>query len=179
MSDQETNLFAEAMHDVTPLPDNNKIKHYSREKQQQTARKTIKQLKRQPKSTPTLHLNRSVTFAKVGAFETVQYAQKGVQLRDIKRLKSGDFVVQSLLDLHGCTHEQALCQLNAFLAEAIAYRLRFLRIVHGKGYNSDSEFPILKNLTNEVLRQCPQVIAFSSAMEKDGGVGAVNVLLKA
>ena len=50
--------------------------------------------------------------------------------------------------------------------------------MHGKGYNSEAQFPILKNLVNQTLRTLTAVLAFSSAPEKDGGAGAVNILMK-
>lgn len=180
MSEQDKDLFAQAMQDVMPLKNDNKISQYDREKQRQISHLKLCQLKRkQPSHRKSLNLDPSQVFTKVGAFERMEYAQKGVQLREMNRLKKGEFTVQSLLDLHGFTHQQAEGELNAFLADAIGHKLRFIRIVHGKGYNSESEFPVLKNLTNEILRQCPQVIAFTSAAERDGGVGAVNVMLKA
>ncbi|CAN8141989.1 Smr/MutS family protein [Thiomicrorhabdus sp. 6S2-11] len=180
MSEQDENLFTEAMQDVMPLKNTKKVNQYNRSKQQQASQQTLRKLKRkQVKPNKSLQLNRYQEFSKVTAFEQLDYAQQGVQTRELRQLKKGDFRVESVLDLHGYTQDQAQKLLNDFLAEAINYRARFLRIVHGKGYNSDSEYPVLKNLTNEVLRQCPQVIAFTSAAEKDGGVGAVNVLLKA
>lgn len=180
MGEQDSDLFKQAMQDVVPLKDSNKVSQYDREKLQQVNRQTLRQIQRkQPNRLKRLTLDRSEVFSKVGAFESMYYAQKGVQMREINRLKKGEFGVESLLDLHGLTQEQAEIELNTFLADAISHHLRLLRIVHGKGYNSDNEYPVLKNLANEVLRQCPQVIAFTSAAEKDGGVGAVNVLLNA
>ena len=48
-----------------------------------------------------------------------------------------------------------------------------VKIVHGKGSEA-----ILKTCINGWLRQLPEVLAFCSAPPKDGGNGAVLVLLK-
>ncbi|HET8706021.1 MAG TPA: Smr/MutS family protein, partial [Pseudomonadales bacterium] len=42
----------------------------------------------------------------------------------------------------------------------------------------DGREPILKSSVNHWLRQLPQVLAFCSAQPKDGGLGAVYVLVK-
>lgn len=180
MSNDDQDLFAAAMSDVTPLKKSNKIDAYDREEQIARGKRILRdnRRKRMQKTHPELELDRKQVFSKVGAFDKLLYSQKGVQLREINRLKNGDFAVQAVLDLHGNTEEQAEILLNCFLADAIVQKLRFIRIIHGKGYNSENDYPVLKNLTNQILRQCRPVIAFSSAAEKDGGVGAVNILLK-
>jgi DNA-nicking Smr family endonuclease len=53
-----------------------------------------------------------------------------------------------------------------------------VRIVHGKGYNSWQNQPVLKIQLNKWLRQCDEVLAFCSARQADGGTGAVYVLIK-
>jgi DNA-nicking Smr family endonuclease len=53
-----------------------------------------------------------------------------------------------------------------------------VRIVHGKGLRSKAAGPVLKNLTDRMLRRRDDVIAFASARPAQGGTGAVVVLLK-
>jgi len=52
-----------------------------------------------------------------------------------------------------------------------------VRIVHGKGLNSDDSLPVLKNVVDRMLRQRADVLAFHSAPAAQGGTGAVLVLL--
>jgi len=52
-----------------------------------------------------------------------------------------------------------------------------VHIIHGKGYRSENSHPVLKNNLNQWLRQHRDVQAFCSASAKDGGAGAVLVLL--
>jgi DNA-nicking Smr family endonuclease len=53
-----------------------------------------------------------------------------------------------------------------------------VRIVHGKGLRSRAAGPVLKALTDRLLRRRDDVIAFASARPALGGTGAVVVLLK-
>jgi len=53
-----------------------------------------------------------------------------------------------------------------------------VRIIHGKGYGSREQAPVLKNSLNSWLRQHPDVLAFSSTRPEHGGTGAVHVLLR-
>jgi DNA-nicking Smr family endonuclease len=53
-----------------------------------------------------------------------------------------------------------------------------VRIVHGKGWRSGPGGPVLKGLTDHLLRRRADVLAFASARPADGGTGAVLVLLK-
>jgi DNA-nicking Smr family endonuclease len=55
---------------------------------------------------------------------------------------------------------------------------RCVQIVHGKGYNSPGNQPVLKNDINLWLRQHQDVLAFCSTPPKAGGTGALYVLLK-
>lgn len=97
--------------------------------------------------------------------------------KDMRRLKEGAFPIEAALDLHGSTTEQARKQFLDFLSNARKEGYRCVRIVHGKGKHG-KEVPILKNLVNNWLQQFPFVIAFCSAPNRDGGTGAVYVLMR-
>ncbi len=113
----------------------------------------------------------------VAAETLLEYSASGLSNKDMRRLKTGEFRVQSSLDLHGYTADEARYQILRFLEKALAEDRRCIRIVHGKGKHG-SETPILKNLVNTWLRQLPPILAFCSAPPRDGGAGAVTVLLK-
>ncbi len=95
----------------------------------------------------------------------------------LRKLRRGDYRVQDELDLHGMTAVQARTALRDFLREAGARDLRCVRIIHGKGLRSGARGPVLKASVNRWLRQWQAVLAFASAPERDGGTGAVYVLL--
>ncbi|MFT3762622.1 MAG: Smr/MutS family protein [Pseudoxanthomonas sp.] len=95
-----------------------------------------------------------------------------------RRLKRGQFSAQDELDLHGATVLQAEGLLRQFLKEAHDHEFGCVRIVHGKGLQSQDGAPALKNLVDRLLRQRNDVLAFHSAPPNQGGTGAVLVLLR-
>ena len=50
--------------------------------------------------------------------------------------------------------------------------------MHGKGLRSGPAGPVLKNSVQHWLSQWDEVLAFVSAQPRDGGSGALYVLLK-
>lgn len=106
------------------------------------------------------------------------FARTGIQQRVIKQLRRGRYRIDAELDMHGMTVDQARLTLTDFIKHCLASGARCIRIVHGKGHGSSSKLPILKNKVNSWLRQCDEVLAFSSARPEDGGAGALYVLLK-
>ncbi|MFT4249566.1 MAG: Smr/MutS family protein [Pseudomonas sp.] len=111
------------------------------------------------------------------AGDTASYRRDQLPPRLFQRLKRGQFSVQDELDLHGANATQAGTMLRQFLAEAHAHEYGCVRIIHGKGLQSDGGPPVLKNLVDRMLRQRNDVLAFHSAPLAQGGTGAVLVLL--
>jgi DNA-nicking Smr family endonuclease len=109
--------------------------------------------------------------------DEIQFRREGVQDRVLRKLKRGEYRVEDVCDLHGLRVDEAKAALREFLAEALARRLRCVRIIHGKGHGSGNRGPVLKNAVNLVLRKTAPVLAFTSARRVDGGTGAINVLL--
>lgn len=98
--------------------------------------------------------------------------------RTLNKLKKGDYEWQSGLDLHGYSLEEARSELESFIQDAIASKIRCVLVVHGKAWSGMADYPIIKSHVNAWLRELPEVIAFSSAQPADGGTGAVYVLLR-
>lgn len=108
----------------------------------------------------------------------LEYLADGLAPRILKRLKRGLFAVQDEIDLHRMSAALAEDSIRLFLHEAESRGLRCVRIVHGKGLRSKDATPVLKQLTDRLLRQRVDVLAFASARPGEGGTGAVVVLLK-
>jgi DNA-nicking Smr family endonuclease len=106
------------------------------------------------------------------------YVRPGVQRSVLRRLRRGDFVIQAELDLHGLTVDAARESLRLFLRRIRIERLRCVRIIHGKGLSSPNREPVLKYKVARWLRQCDDVLATSVAQPRDGGTGALYVLLR-
>ncbi len=106
------------------------------------------------------------------------FARSGLQLKTQKHLRQGKLIIEDHLDLHGLTVNEARKTLLEFINYAQKQQIRCIRLVHGKGYRSDQQHPILKNKINGWLRQHPSVLAFSSALPQDGGTGALYIIIK-
>ena len=115
---------------------------------------------------------------KVGLEDSLSFIAPGLQNNVLKKLRRGYFGLDAEIDLHGLTSNEAKRQLLHFLHTCIEEGCRCVHIVHGKGYRSTDNHPVLKNNLNLWLRQHPNVQAFCSAPPKDGGTGAVFVLLQ-
>ena len=115
---------------------------------------------------------------KVGLEDSLSFIAPGLQNSTLKKLRRGFFGLDAEIDLHGLTSHAAKQQLLHFLHDCVNTGCRCARIVHGKGYRSADNNPVLKNNLNLLLRQHKYVQAFCSAPPKDGGTGAVFVLLQ-
>ena len=96
----------------------------------------------------------------------------------LRRLARGEYAAQEELDLHGLPARAAEALLREFLRDCRTHGLGCVRIVHGKGRNSEERLPVLKNLVDRILRQRADVLAFHSPPAAQGGTGAVLVLLR-
>ena len=109
--------------------------------------------------------------------DEISFRRNGVQDGVMRKLKRGEYRVEEVCDLHGLRVEEAKAVLREFLAEALARRMRCVRIIHGKGKGSGPRGPVIKTAVNMILRKTGPVLAFTSARRVDGGTGAINVLL--
>jgi len=109
--------------------------------------------------------------------EVLQFLRSGIQTATFQKLRRGQFPVEDTLDLHGFTTAEASHQLQRFILQSRSTGRRSVRIVHGKGRGSPGA-PVLKTKINRWLREIPSVLAFCSSHPRDGGTGAVDVLLR-
>lgn len=110
--------------------------------------------------------------------EELRFKRPGVQNRVFQKLRRGEYCIESELDLHGYIVMEAKKILVRFLANARKRKYRCVRIIHGKGLGSREGRPVIKHHINTWLRRRDDILAFSSALPRDGGGGAVYVLLK-
>jgi DNA-nicking Smr family endonuclease len=97
-----------------------------------------------------------------------------------KKLKGGNLQIDARLDLHGCILENAHNRVYNFIEMAVSNNYRCLLIITGKGLNSNTNDTIKNNL-QEWFKEAyfaNRVIKYCDAAPKDGGGGAVYVLLK-
>lgn len=117
-----------------------------------------------------------LTDVDIDGTEALAYLRDGASPKLLRQLKRGQYAVQAEIDLHLMRQHEAQQALSRFLAEARDHGCLSVRIIHGKGRSSDRG-PVLKALCDRWLRQRADVIAFCSAAPREGGTGAVLVLL--
>ena len=168
--DDDDALFRQAMQDVTPLKPDNRVRH-----------------RPAPAKTPPLRpLQQEPGAGQLFSTDIIDepcpdrlYFERagGAQKSVLKKLRGGKLPVDSTLDLHGLNIEQARQQLIDFIESCRQFGYRHVIIVHGKGFRSQDR-PVIKPMVNRWLQETDEVLAFSSAQPKDGGTGAVYVLLR-
>jgi len=119
---------------------------------------------------------------------TLEYSDEYVQgfVTDLdpkiyRQLRAGQFSPEAHLDLHGLNAEQAMLTLLHFVREHYMAGKRCLLLIPGRGSNSPGGLPVLKEelkswLTREPLKRA--VLAFTTALPRHGGAGALYVLLR-
>ena len=107
----------------------------------------------------------------------LEFVRPGVQHGVYKNLRLGKYEIQSRLDLHRHTVEQARNALWLFVDDCHKHGVRCALVTHGKGEGREQPAR-LKSCVNHWLRQFDQVLAFHSAQKTHGGVGATYILVK-
>lgn len=98
-----------------------------------------------------------------------------------RRLRLGELPVDSRLDLHGKTADEARATLDEFLRERRTRRDRVVLVIHGRGEHSPGGVGVLRGEIAAWLSQgraSQHVAAFATARRDDGGEGALYVLLR-
>lgn len=176
ISDEDRQFFLDEVSDVRPLK----------------AEKRIETVKNKPKAKPRhIHQNVDEEFASetgqlsdptdlrdVAVEDVLFFARPGIQQKLQKKLRRGELPIEEELDLHGYTVQEARSAIQDFLHECKRQGIRYIRIVHGKGYRSENKVPVIKTHVAYWLPQHPDVLAYASALPHDGGTGALYVLLK-
>jgi len=108
----------------------------------------------------------------------LRFQRQHVGRRTMRKLARGGYSVQAEIDLHGMTLAEAMPRLRDFIEYSASQDRLCVRVVHGKGLGSGERGPVLKGAVNAWLRRWNNVLAFVSARQVDGGMGAVYVLLQ-
>ena len=103
----------------------------------------------------------------------------GLDRRTQTRMRRGQIDIEARIDLHGMTQEQAHRALNAFLKGSRDADRRAVLVITGKGRGSGEG--VLRDAVPRWLNEASSrqmIRAFSHAAPRDGGEGALYVLLK-
>jgi DNA-nicking Smr family endonuclease len=164
-------LFSKAMHDVQPL------KRGPERRQRHAPRPEG------PGGNPATDLFTSGKWDLVPTLQGdyIEAAHASVSQLTLRKLRRGDFRVQAECDLHGLSQETAKAEVFRFVQDSSMRQFGCVRIIHGRGNNSAGHQPIIKTRLQEWLcarRPARYVLAYCSALPRDGGTGAVYVLLR-
>ena len=127
---------------------------------------------------PTDSFSDGLDAGAVSSEDELFFARPGLQQRQLQRLRRGQLACSATLDLHGMTSATARAAVVSFIDDCRAQQIRCVHLIHGKGYGAGGDLPVLKNRLNSWLRQHHDVLAFCSAQPRDGGRGALYVLLR-
>jgi DNA-nicking Smr family endonuclease len=170
----DLNLFRQEVADARPLPYNNKV------------------LRKKPAPPPypvQSHLDEHEALKEslaagwtaedwLEAGDEPSFLRPGLARQVLRKLRSGTWVIQNQLDLHGLDRHEAREALSEFLAACLRRGTRCVRVIHGKGLGSKNREPVLKTKVKHWLAQREEVLAYCQARPVDGGSGALVVLLK-
>jgi DNA-nicking Smr family endonuclease len=160
--DEEPGSFADAMSDVVPLEDRDKLRRPPERRSDPP----------EPARRPSPGFRVRIEAGHV------EGRAEDVGRRTLAALRRGEYPVDESIDLHGLDADAARRTLiEAFEANAPT---RCLRIVHGRGLHSEDR-PVLKESLPDWLQRSPlswRVMAFASAPARQGGPGATLVLLR-
>ncbi len=105
----------------------------------------------------------------------------GVDARSVERLKRGQLPIEGRLDLHGMTQAEAHEALNGFLAGSATRGRRTVLVVTGRGGRGSEGPGVLRRMVPRWLNEPgnrDRLLAFTEAQPKDGGAGALYLLLR-
>lgn len=172
VSDEDAALFRSAVGCVRPLGEDRATAYRRRAKPQ--AKPVDRGLP--PEEAPTAAATQIAASEDRDAGQL--FVRPGLQHKHLRKLRRGRLAIEAEADLHGMRAREADRALHEFLDECRRRRLRCVRVIHGKGRGSHAGQAVLKWEVDRWLRQHDAVMAFCSAQPRDGGTGAVYVLLR-
>ncbi len=176
LSRREADLLRHVMGDVAPLP--------GREVALPAAEAPVEPSPPRPAAPPPAARSRPAPPAPppVPSLPEIGPGDRaGVDKRTAKRLKRGQLAVEARMDLHGLTQEEAHRALSAFVQGSQAAGRRCVLVITGKGLRPDGTVGVLRAAVPHWLNQPDlreRIVAFTHATPRDGGEGALYLLLK-
>jgi len=168
-TDDDKDLFRSAMSDAKPLKSEKLHRHAPKPAPKARFTRADEEL--------VLHESLHGTDVIVESGDEVQFCRKGANNPVVKKLKQGKYKIDEELDLHGLTIPDARAAINEFFREAQLFHWRCVRIIHGKGKRSFQGVSVLRPKVTTWLFKNDLVFAFCTALPRDGGTGALYVLL--
>lgn len=176
MHEDDFSLFAQEVEGIRPLK---KTEVYLGKKQGSVDYEERQKAALLAKAIDRNHLSKDYV-ERVDPNDMLEYKKDGVQDGVFKKLRQGKYAIESRLDLHRRTIEQARVEVFRFVEDCVLNDIRVAIIVHGKGDRTPDpcDQAVVKSHINKWLRDLDDVMAFHSAQRHHGGLGAVYVLFR-
>ena len=176
-SEDDKDLFAAQMQDVTPLvnPRTDARKSWQGASAEQLQRRRAAEAFAEDVSEQNF-----LTLSEVEArqpLEMLEWKQDGVQHAVFSKLRRGGYALEYELDLHQKTVKEAQQAVFKLFQQVRVKNWRCVLISHGMGERSATPGR-LKSYVARWLIDHPDVIAYCSAQRNHGGVGSVYVLIR-
>lgn len=172
VSEEDAALFRDAAGDVRAIDDDREPVYRRRPKAQPRARPASRSTSSGAEPAP----GNSIRSPEK---ENEQlFVRAGLQQKQLRRLRRGQIPIAAEADLHGMRIREAQLLLEEFLRDCRDRNYRCVRVIHGKGLGSRGGHAVLKWEVDRWLRSHEGVMAFCTAQPRDGGTGAVYVLLR-
>ena len=170
----DDDVFQEAMADVREIKEFRKLRVNEPRK---IKRQTIKKDNSLSILKEIIDGKRKITLSDTS--EYIEWICPDTRKDITRKLHMGSYSVQDFIDLHGMTRAEAEKAFSLFFKKAFRQRLFCIKVIHGRGLRSPNG-PVLKraleNWLNGKLRKW--VLAYSTAKNCDGGLGATYIILK-
>ncbi|WP_428101776.1 Smr/MutS family protein [Candidatus Rariloculus sp.] len=170
IDEDDRRAFADATRDVRPAKRSDRVPV-------QSPRRAARAIHSRAAVLETLRESLDGSWSDFSAAD-IAFRRPPISETAFRRLSRGRFSIEGELDLHGLTRPEAKAALKDFVVECAERGLGCVRIVHGKGTRSGPGGPVLKYLVHHWLARWDLVLAFTSAVPRHGGSGAVYVLLR-
>jgi DNA-nicking Smr family endonuclease len=169
LNKEDKALFQQAMRDVSPLKKGKKTTSCASPPKALPPKQTVEQ--------ETSHQVALSDYIATPVFaETIlSYHRPYLPKKKFNDLSRGLIPWTASLDLHGLNTETARHALIRFIQ---SHANTCVLVIHGKGEYQRGQAPVLKNLVYRWLLQLDEVLGLHSARGRDGGNGAVYVLLR-
>lgn len=174
----DEDLFKQSMQDVTPLSVRKKVatkkpnpKHIS------AAERRFNALQTSAQNEPS-HIPAPLEVKPIEPYAVLGMKKSGIQEGVYRKLRLGKYAIESRLDLHQKSVQQAQQAVLRCVQDCLRANVRCVLILPGKGARNSAQPAILKSHLVHWLTHLPDVQAFHTAQPKDGGSGAFYVLLR-
>ncbi|HWP00201.1 MAG TPA: DNA endonuclease SmrA [Methylococcus sp.] len=176
LTQEDWELFAREMADVKPLQSSDRVLHGGAKPPSpgQMYRRQAAQRA----------LGRDENFLTTDFVEFVDrnavlsFRRPGIQHGVFRKLERGEYPIEAVLDLHLMTVDEARTAMFEFIRDCMRYDVRSVLVNHGKSGRQPGKPATLKSYVARWLPQFEEVLAFHSAQGRDGGTGAVYVMLR-